>query len=244
MGASGPTGCAGTFGPSHCKIRRRWNELFRTCSAVLLIAIVGCGTARGEDEPKDDGIVKTGTKFAAGALVGLAAHETGHVILDAAFGADPHLKKVEFGGIPFFAIAHDPVSPHREFAISSAGFWVQHATDEWLLSDRGPIGRAHRPGCRGVESRDCRPGAFVNGVFAFNVLTSVGYAMAAFADFGPYERDTRSMAASSHVSEPLIGASILAPALLDAYRYYHPQSKTAKWVSRAVKIGGALLILR
>jgi len=199
--------------------------------------------ARAQDEPKPTAI-ETGAKFAAGALVGLAAHETGHLVLDAAFGSDPYFKRVEFGGIPFFAIAHEPVSPRREFAIASAGFWVQHATDEWLLSARGPIGRAHRSECGDSKRSDCRASALVKGVFAFNVLTSVGYSLAAFAEVGPAERDTRAMAASARVSEPFIGATILAPALLDAYRYYHPQSKTAKWISRAVKIGGALLILR
>src|SRR5690348_736653 len=65
--------------------------------------------------------------FFGGAAIALAAHETGHVVADVAFGTPPGLKKVSFAGIPFFAITHNPVTPTREFVISSAGFWVQHA---------------------------------------------------------------------------------------------------------------------
>ena len=69
--------------------------------------------------------------FLAGALAGLAAHEGGHLLLDVAFDAQPRLKRVEFHGIPFFAISHRPdLSRRREMAVSSAGFWVQHAGTE------------------------------------------------------------------------------------------------------------------
>jgi hypothetical protein len=37
---------------------------------------------------------------------------------------------------------------------------------------------------------------------------------------------------------------ILVPAVLDAWRYLHPDATWATWVSRAVKIGGVLLVLR
>src|SRR5688572_25293668 len=40
-------------------------------------------------------------RFFAGALIGLAAHEAGHLSLDVAFDADPRLKRVDFHGIPF-----------------------------------------------------------------------------------------------------------------------------------------------
>ena len=169
-------------------------------------------------------------KFLAGAAVGLAAHETGHLILDAAVGADVEIKKVNAGPFPFFAVTHEPVTPVREFAISSAGFWVQHATDELILTKRPHLRNEHAP--------------FVKGLVAFNVLTSVGYAVAAFAQAGPAERDPRGMAMSSRIDEPWIGATILAPALLDGARYYRPQTTWLKWASRAAKVGGAVLIFR
>jgi len=74
--------------------------------------------------------------------------------------------------IPFFARTHrKQLSPRREAIVSSAGFWVQHATDEW-------------------------------------------------------------------------GAIVLAPALLDTWRYFHPESKAAAWLSRGVNIGMVALAVR
>jgi hypothetical protein len=169
-------------------------------------------------------------QFFAGAALGLGLHESGHIVLDIAFGASPGVRKVSAGFIPFFAITHGEVSPVREFAISSAGFWVQHAGSEVLLSRRPDLRREHAP--------------VAKGLLAFNVLTSVAYAGAAFAQHGPIERDTHGMAASAGVAEPWIGVSILAPAMLDAARYYRPRSRWLRWAGRASKLGGALLILK
>jgi hypothetical protein len=58
-------------------------------------------------------------------------------------------------------------------------------------------------------------------LLAFNVLTSVAYAGAAFTRSGPAERDTRGMAVTARVAEPWIGAVILTPAALDAARYFN-----------------------
>ena len=166
-----------------------------------------------------------------GAAIGLAAHETGHVLADLALGEKPGLEKVDFHGVPFFAITHrSGLSPRREFTISSAGFWVQHAENEWLLSRRPNLRREQAP--------------FAKGVLAFNVLTSMAYAGAAFAKTGPIERDTRGMAASLRIDERWIGALVLAPALLDAWRYRHPGAKWATWTSRGVKIGMVVMVAR
>jgi hypothetical protein len=169
--------------------------------------------------------------FLAGAGVALAAHESGHLLFDAIFEAHPGIKRVSFHGLPFFAITHDSgLSPRQEFVIDSAGFWVQEATNELILTRRPGLRREHAP--------------FVKGVFAFNVLASVGYAGAAFARTGPAERDTRGMADSLRWKEPAVGVLILIPALLDAFRYYHPDAKWAVWGSRAAKIGGVVLVAK
>jgi hypothetical protein len=170
--------------------------------------------------------------FLAGGAAGLALHESGHVALDLAMGVPPGLKKVTFGPLPFFAITHDPVSPVREFAISSAGFWMQEGLNEILLK-----------GSRGAPLRD-RNAPFRKGMVAFNVLASVAYAAGAFASVGPPERDPRGIASSANISERAIGGVILAPAVLDAMRYYRPDNPWIRWASRAVKIGGAMLILK
>jgi hypothetical protein len=170
-------------------------------------------------------------KFLAGGALGLAIHESGHLALDVLFDASPSVRGVTFGPFPFFAITHRAdVSPRREFAISSAGFWMQDVSSEWLLTTR-PTLRAERA-------------PLAKGLLAFNVLNSVGYALVAFARAGPFERDTRGMAQSIGIGEPAIGAVILTPAVLDAVRYFNPDARWAKWASRAAKAGSMLLILR
>ena len=169
--------------------------------------------------------------FLTGALAGLGAHEGGHLLFNVVFDADPGIGRVDFHGIPFFAITHrEGLSPRREFTISSAGFWVQHAGSEWLLTARPRLRFERSP--------------FRKGLLAFNVLASGAYAGAAFARTGPDRRDTRGMAVSSRLEEPWIGAVILAPAVLDAWRYFDPGARWAVWLSRAVKAGGVLLVLR
>jgi len=158
-----------------------------------------------------------------GAAVGFLAHEGGHLVLDLAFGADPGVERVSFGRIPFFAITHETVTPKQEFAISSAGFWVQHATSEWILTSHPNLRHERAP--------------FLKGWLAWNVLASAAYSTAAFGTFGPPERDPRGMAQSLGVAEPWIGAMILAPAVLDTWRYLHPEARWPRWTSRAIKIG-------
>jgi hypothetical protein len=171
---------------------------------------------------------ETAIRFLAGGAAALAMHESGHLATDLMFHAPPGIKKVSFAGIPFFAITHDPQSPAREFVIASAGFWVQEAMDEFLLTRRSDL--------RG------RQAPFTKGMLAFNTLTSVAYAGAAFARVGPGERDTRGMAASAGIAEPWIGAAVLAPAAFDIARYYKPQARWLRWASLASKAAGVLLI--
>lgn len=202
----------------------------------MICATAGLAAAQtpssSQPQPSDTQTTSTTAsvfRFLGGAAAAFGAHEGGHLLFDVAFDADPGVKRVSFHGVPFFAITHrSDVSPRREFIISSAGFWVQAAGSEWILT-RHPDLRHERAAAR-------------KGVLAFNVLASVVYAGAAFARTGPPERDTRGMAVSIGWAEPAIGAVILAPALLDAYRYYHPRARWAVWASRAAKVGSVLLV--
>jgi hypothetical protein len=172
---------------------------------------------------------RTTMTFLAGAAIGLGAHESGHLLFDVVFDADPGIRKVDFHGIPFFALTHrDGLSAKQEFTISSAGFWVQHATNEWLLTTRPQLRGEREP--------------LLKGIFAFNVLASMAYSTAAFARTGPVERDTRGMAAALGTDERWMGALILAPAVLDTWRYFDPDADAPVWISRAIKIGGVLLV--
>lgn len=201
--------------------------------AVALCAVAPPATAQTDDTPPPPArshVVADTASFLAGAAVALGAHETGHLAFDVAFQADPTLKAVQFGPFPFFAVTHSSdVSPRREFTISSAGFWVQEATNEWLLTSRPSLRREHAP--------------FVKGLLAFNILNSIGYAGVAFFRAGPYERDTRGMTATG-IDERAIALMVLAPAVLDAYRYMRPAARWAAWASRAAKVGSVVMVVK
>jgi hypothetical protein len=203
--------------------------------AVALAVSLACASAASAQEASppvqsNEGTLTQTAKVIAGAALGLAVHESGHLTFDLLLGAPPGLKRVSYAGIPFFAITHHPVSPTKEFTISSAGFWAQHASSELILTRRPYLRDSRAP--------------VMKGLLAFNVVASVVYAGAAIKRTGPEERDTRGMAVSARIAEPWVAPMILAPAVLDTVRYFRPESRTARWASRAAKIGGLLLVLR
>jgi len=167
--------------------------------------------------------------FIAGVASGFVIHEGSHLILDLAFDTQPRLTGVHFGPIPFFALTHsNKTPPHEEALISGAGFFSQHVTSEIVLTRRAP-------------GDDISP--FEKGLLAFHVATSVGYAGAAFARYGPEERDTRGIADATGTDERVIGALVLAPAAFDTWRYLRPNSKAARWGSRLSKAAFLAVIL-
>src|SRR5437867_2294414 len=90
-------------------------------------------------------------KFLAGGLTGLVVHEAGHLVFDVAFDADPRVAGIRFGAVPFVAIEHrSDLPPRRELIISSAGFWMQEAGNEWLLTRRRSLRAEHAPFAKGV----------------------------------------------------------------------------------------------
>lgn len=194
------------------------------CLVALLCVIPSLASAQVQ--------VRKTFSLLAGAAVGLGIHESGHVMTGALFGANPGVKPINFAGIPFFAITHDRVTRREEFVISSAGFWMQHAGSEVLLSTRPNLRDESAP--------------FLKGMLAFNLATSAMYSGAAFLQIGPPERDTLGMAMSLGKRgwpEPVVGAFVLAPAILDGYRYLHPDARWATWASRSVKAAFMGLVL-
>lgn len=162
--------------------------------------------------------------FLGGALVALVIHESGHYAMDRALGTDPYLKRVDTAGIPFFAVSYrKEVTPRQEYAIASAGFWMQHGMAEAILAKYPRVWQE-------------APTA-VKGAFAFHLVTSLIYAYAALAKSGPPERDTLGMARGLAINERWIGAAVILPAALDLYRSFHPNNPWATWGSRGIKIG-------
>ena len=170
-------------------------------------------------------------KVILGGVAGLGAHETAHLVANWAFEEKVRIKKVDYKGVPFFALSHAPdLSPRREYVVSSAGFWAQYLYSEQILT--------HHPNLKHEQS------PFRKGMLTFHVVTSLMYSGAAFARTGPVERDTRGMASSRRINERWIGALVLAPALLDMYRYFNPDARWATWTSRGVKMGSVAFVIK
>jgi hypothetical protein len=185
-----------------------------------------------DDAVKPAGRTRATLTWLAGGAAGLLIHEAGHVGMAAALGAAPRVKGIEAGRIPFFAIAHDAGGRRGEYAVSAAGLWSQHAGVEWILTRRPHLKDEHAP--------------FLKGIFAFHLATSTMYGIAGLGGLGPPERDTRGMAISigrSGMPESGIGALVLAPAALDAYRYFRPGSRWATWASRGAKLAAVVLVV-
>jgi len=195
-------------------------------AAAMLILLAAAPAFTQEQSP----VSKFGRVILGGAA-GLGLHEAGHLVADWAFEEKVKIKKVDYRGIPFFALSHAPdLSPRREYVVSSAGLWTQYLYSEQILT--------HHPNLKNEES------PFRKGMLAFHVVTSLVYSGAAFGKTGPVERDTRGMASSRRIDERWIGAIVLAPALLDMYRYFNPDARWATWTSRGVKMGSVVLVLK
>jgi hypothetical protein len=131
----------------------------------------------------------------------------GHLIFDAIFDAGPTIEGVKFGPFLRFAITHrGDLSPRREFTISSAGFWMQDLSSEWLLTKQPRLRDAHAPVARAARVQRAE----------LDRLRVLWRSPAPARS----RRDTRGMAQSIGVDERAIGALVLAPAVFDAIRYF------------------------
>jgi len=194
------------------------------CLLFVLFSAAPCFAQQESDASKFG-------KVLLGGAAGLGLHEAGHLVANWAFEEKVKVKKVDYNGIPFFALSHAPdLSPRREYVVSSAGFWTQYLYSEQILT--------HHPNLRHEES------PFRKGMLTFHVVTSFVYAGAALGKTGPVERDTRGMAASRRIDERWIGVLVLVPAVLDMYRYFNPDARWAAWTSRGVKMGSVALVVR
>ena len=193
--------------------------------AILVLLAASPAFAQQESAPSRFG------KVLLGGAAGLGLHEAGHLLANWAFEEKVRIKKVDYKGIPFFALSHAPdLSPRREYVVSSAGFWTQYLYSEHILT--------HHPDLRNERS------PVRKGMLTFHVATSMVYAGAALGRTGPTERDTRGMATSRRIDERWIGVMVLAPAVLDVYRYFNPHARWAAWTSRGVKMGTVVLVLK
>lgn len=176
--------------------------------------------------------------FLAGGAAGFILHESAHALVSESFGFDARLESRR-EPIPFVVVRYDlvavksesgriqytdeegrPVSEgaQKQYTIASAGINSQNISSEIILTLRPNLREERRP--------------FLKGMLAFDVLTSVGYALVGRKD---PDGDLRGMSEALGVDDKLVAAIIFLPAGLDAYRYYYPKSRWAPWASRAAK---------
>ncbi len=178
--------------------------------------------------------------LAFGFVTGFVAHESGHIVANLMLSNVPHIVFVKVDGfIPFVAIEPriyctgdtcvnadgKPFSAgrHGKFEIVSAGFQVQHLTDEILLQLHPDLRDESAP--------------YLKGLLAFNTLVSVMYALAAWTGTEGVDGDVAGQASVSKVPKSVLAGFLMVPAGLDIYRYYVPSSKWAPWASIGAKAG-------
>src|SRR5687767_11745228 len=124
--------------------------------AALLLVVASNGFAQQRSAASKFG------RVLLGGAAGLGIHESGHLVADWAFDEKVVVKKVDYKGIPFFALSHAPdLSPRREYVVSSAGFWAQYLFSEQILT--------HHPNLKNEQ------GPFRKGMLTFHVVTSLMY---------------------------------------------------------------------
>jgi hypothetical protein len=163
--------------------------------------------------------------FALGAASGFVAHELGHLFTDFILGKSVDFVPVKLGPFPFFAI--QPccnLTPQEQYVVASAGFMVQYVNSELILWVSPRI-RSQRH-------------AYLKGVLALDIGLSIGYAVSAFLPQGiaPQQSDTATMARGLGIPQWQVGLMVLAPAIVDTYRYLVPDSKWAPWVGVQSKL--------
>jgi hypothetical protein len=175
--------------------------------------------------------------FVAGGAAGFVVHEGAHMLVAESFGLHPHVG-TRSNPVPFVVIRYDLVGrkgpsgteyfdrdgrpiaagAQKKFATASAGINSQNLSSELILTRYPNLREERRP--------------FLKGVLAFDIVTSIGYAVVGRRD---PDGDLRGMAESRGVSNLFMAALVFAPAAIDLYRYYHPESVWAPWASRGAK---------
>ena len=179
-----------------------------------------------------------GALFAGGAASAFLLHEGGHIVAGAALGGWPHLQPVRFlGFIPFFAVAPGlscadqgctrfgepfPAGRPGAYLVFSAGFHVQHLTDELILTLEPNLAQADAP--------------FRTGMLAFNTLLSVAYVTANLIGIEPRAGDLGSISRVANRPQLVANGLLLGAAALDLARYQWPETAWLAWASRAAKV--------
>ncbi|MGH7293853.1 MAG: hypothetical protein ACRELB_02915 [Polyangiaceae bacterium] len=177
--------------------------------------------------------------FLGGAATGLALHETGHVVMNLAYGNVPGLGAVSYGrAIPWFYIdarltLRDGVYYKRDgsvfrggarvyYYINMAGFLVQNIGADIILASHPRLRYEHAP--------------FEEGVFWMDVGLSIGYAAASFAGIEDPHGDISGGARHSQYPHQFIASMVMTSGVLDMFCYLFPDNDMLLWLSRSAKV--------
>jgi hypothetical protein len=164
-----------------------------------------------------------------GAASGFVGHELGHVVADLMTGHHPTFHTTKTGPFYFFAI--QPCCGHLSngelYFIASAGLTVNNLSSELIL-DIGPKLRSHH-------------NPYLKGVLLVDIGLELGYAISGFLESKypnaiPAQSDVGSMARALGARPWQVGLTVMAPAVVDIYRYFVPSSAWAPWVSIESKL--------
>ncbi len=190
------------------------------------------------EHPRPMGTAASAGMMLAGAATGFLTHEAGHLLANWAYQNRPDFVGITAAGfIPFFAISPDidcgasgcttrtgarfAGGRRGKYFISTAGFLVGHLSSEIILGTEPCLRFRQAP--------------FKTGWLAFNILLSVGYALASASEIEVSHGDAGGAAAAAGLDRRVFAAVLLAPALLDAYRFWWPGSAWVPWASRGGK---------
>lgn len=171
---------------------------FRFALLMLCMIAIFPACARGESWSLDE----SGSgweRFALGFASGIAAHETGHILVATAKG---------------YSVSHDGLSitypgakltPAGQLQLASAGFQTQWVLSELVLRDQS--GHEHRK----------RPGDFGAGVVCSYL--GVSFAYLTFLK-NQNQGDVAGMSYATGLSHDRIALMMAVPAVLDAWRLF------------------------
>lgn len=177
-------------------------------------------------------------RFVAGGATGFVLHESAHALAAESLGIDVRLE-FQSRPVPFPVVRYNLIQTEdalgntqyvdrkrthiangaqKQLAIASAGINSQNITSEWILTLHPRLREEQRP--------------FLKGMLAFDILTSIAYALGGRRNRGG---DVYQMSEALGVHNKFVAGLILAPAAIDLYRYYYPESSWTPWISRGAK---------
>lgn len=215
--------------------------LWLACALTCAALVPSLGRAQDAALPQRSTRLHDVGMGTLGFVSAFLAHESGHVGANLMMGNVPRLEGLfAVGFIPFFAIApgidcREEVCVKRngdrfaggrrgKYFIVTGGFNVQHFTNELILT-ADPNLRAKRA-------------PFRKGMLLFNVFLSWLYASSAWTGLQDPHGDLGGAANTAGINEIALSFALLAPTIVDTYRYFVPSgAHWSAWVARGTKAG-------